>query len=341
MLIIGIVISIVIPALGGARNAARRAATQQVLTSFVQAASQFRNDNSDRQPGFFTPTEMGLAENIDYGLSAMENAMLDLMGGLVDGPGDPTEVIDVTLNDRTAYVNPGLVGKGAYFQPDGSYYKPMVDMQQVGDGNHLGLTEDDLQLLDVVDAWGNPLLLWTEDFYGPSDIKDVEDFARVDAGTGAADERAKFYWAPNACFLRSKLLGKSGKDQTNGFNGSLIGAEENTDMPSLSVSDNMMAMLGNPNYPNDRSETAVNIFATAARGAFVIQSAGTDAVFLGKRDNGTARFGLRTGPNSYEPLLYGFNFKVGIGNQDLTEDGQIVTTDVMSYYDDMLQSGGN
>jgi prepilin-type N-terminal cleavage/methylation domain-containing protein len=340
MLIIGIVISIVIPALGGARHAARRASTQQVLTSFVQAASQFRNDNSDKQPGFFSPKEMGLDSNLDYGLSAMENAMLDLMGGLVDGPGDPSEVLELDLGvDNVAYVNPGLVGKGAYFQPDSSYYKPMVQGQQVGQGDHIGDTEGDLQLFDVVDAWGNPLLLWAEDFYGPTDIKEVEDFARISAGAGEAASRARFYWASNACFLTSETLGKGGKSQIDDYNGSLIGAQMNGD-PPINVSENLMALAGNPSFPDDRSQNANQILATTPRGAFIIHSAGNDGVFLGKRDRGTAKFALRKGGgNMFDPLLYGFNFKSGA--QDHTEDGQIVTEDVLGSYDDMIQSGGN
>ena len=90
--IIALVISIILPALGGVRTAARRAATQTVMKGFSDAVGQFTLDN-DRVPGIYSAEEMGSIENRDvFRMSAMENAILELAGGVVTvgGPGGVT-----------------------------------------------------------------------------------------------------------------------------------------------------------------------------------------------------------------------------------------------------------
>jgi len=344
MLIIGIVIAIVVPALGGARQAARRATTQQVQTEIVNAASAFQNTN-DRLPGFYSVQEMGLASNEDYGLTAMENAMLELIGGIVDDPyggigggggAGAEDILEIEIpgTNRTVYVDPQRA-TGDYYVPDAAFYRPMLEGQQEGSDEHVGEGDFDPQLKDVVDSWGNPMLWWGDDRYGPSKIDEVEDFARLNSGTGGPDDRSHFYWASNAGFLNSTNLGKGARSQLDSYRGSLI-----ADIAGNDVAESLTGILGHPSFPNDRSLNAQQILPTTGRGAFVIHSAGVDGVYFSRRDRGSKAIGSTDG----SPILYGLNFKTssGPGGADLVnEDGQVETRDIIMDFDDMVQSGGN
>lgn len=342
MLIIGIVIAIVVPALGGARNAARSAATQRLLTDYVTASSAFRNDNQDRAPGFFSVREMGSLDNEALGFSAMENAMLDLAGGLVEGGGlgggGAANIIEIEINGRRAYIDPERVGTGKYFEVDKDLFESQPDYSQIGSGEHIGA------IPDLVDAWGNPVLLWTNDEFGPRKIEEAEDFARVNSGAGNdPDMGSHFYWASNACFLKSQRLGAGGKDQTfqtlggDSAIGSIIGDG------ATSIPYSLAGLLGNPSYPVKRDGVdAKDMLPAQGRGSFVVHSAGTDGVFLSARDpRGRSVIAEPGGATSFA-LLYGLNFKTG---QDSTVDlisdsGQIQTEDVVKKFDDLVQSGG-
>ncbi|MEO0716752.1 MAG: prepilin-type N-terminal cleavage/methylation domain-containing protein, partial [Planctomycetota bacterium] len=81
--IIVVVISIVLPALAGARDVARKTATQQLIGNITNSVNIFSQDEG-RVPGYFTPTEMGdRANGNTRGMTAMQNAMLDLAKGVV------------------------------------------------------------------------------------------------------------------------------------------------------------------------------------------------------------------------------------------------------------------
>jgi prepilin-type N-terminal cleavage/methylation domain-containing protein len=81
--IIAILIAIIVPALGGARTAARKVTTATLLNEVTNAAGQFSQDHAGSMPGYFTPDQMGSPLNVDAtkgGFTAMENALLDLVG---------------------------------------------------------------------------------------------------------------------------------------------------------------------------------------------------------------------------------------------------------------------
>lgn len=337
MLIIGIVMAIVIPALGGARQAARKAATQRVMGDVSNAAGSFEND-AQRKPGFYSPEEMGRQANIDYGLTSMENVMLDLIGGVVDcdtGPGDNNSqsVLDIEIptTDRAVCYDTEQA-TGDYFIPDKAFYRAMVEGQQVGDNDHVGEGEFDPQLKDVTDAWGNPLLLWVDDTYGPSTIQNTLDFARISSGTDGS-QRSHFYWASNAGFLRSMSLGKGGQDQTDDFKGSLLREDLGLGLPI-----SLMGILGNPSFPVNRDLDANEILASTPRGGFVIHSAGADGIYFSQRDRGARSIGSSEG----DPILYGLNFKVDRSSAEdlLGDNGQITNEDRVNLFDDMIISGG-
>lgn len=159
--VIAIVVAISVPAVSGARDAARRSATEGLLNNLANAVETFRADNQGRMPGVFTPRELGLMSNGGSGtpsvgerdiagLTTMENMLLDLAGVgsavltaqehadlMATSPNEAQAYIprsiSTTLDGNEVYVNPGLLGanEAAYLKPQGANFI----VQDVVDGS--------------------------------------------------------------------------------------------------------------------------------------------------------------------------------------------------------------
>jgi prepilin-type N-terminal cleavage/methylation domain-containing protein len=347
MIIIALVVAIVVPALGEARRTARSAATNALMSEMGAAMARFEQAER-RLPGYFSPREMGSSANKDAGLTAMENIMLDLAGGIVGvGGTQPPGSVVVNPTGNSAndiYVDPNQVGLTQqgftpYWTPTGKNYVAQLDApgnnptdQQVTDTPKLGHAAQagQPQLLDVVDAFGNPLLVWVADPTGPARYDSADQFARLDAS-----QPARFYWASNAAFLRSRFLGRDGMDQTDPERGSLLSATSPGGTPSeTDIATTLAGVLGHPGFPDDTSKNVAQILPTAARGAYVIHSAGADGVYLSRRDRGGRLF-------SSGVIEYGRNHK-NAQNTLLTDDqGRPTPNDVLRLFDDIIMTGGN
>jgi prepilin-type N-terminal cleavage/methylation domain-containing protein len=332
--IIALVIAIIVPALGGARTAAKKSATSQLLTQITDSSLQFSQDHG-KMPGYFSPTEMGQATNERQGFTGMENLLLDLIGqeAIVGrsggaGGGDTIDVGPLTggvsFNGKASNVkiDPNLLGKGNQV-----YLQSAQDYLQVADGQ--AGTQHHQDFPDIVDAFGNPVLAWMEDPRGPREPEDVEGFATEDSD----DEPAKFYWNSNAGWLQSRAMGKAGRDQTID---SLIADPGFAD-------ESLSAVLGSPNFhlPLDlEGPEQDNIRPSASRGALVVHSAGADGVFFSVKDSGARSIGVgRPGDFKYKLNF----FKSPPNDSDRREDsnGKITSIDVTAGFDDMLSTAGN
>lgn len=307
--IIVVVISIIVPAVGGARRVARSTSSKALMSQVSTSIQTFRNDNDGRMPGYYTPAELGSAANTALGLTAMENAMLELAAPNAIEKGDNQTAIDLGGNVVNVDFNLIGVGAGVYFTPTADNFVAQVDGQQVG--------AIDQGLPDLVDAFGHPILLWAEDPAAPRTPSDLADFAAVES-----NNRSRFYWNTNAAFLSTTQLGKSGRDQTTL---SLIGSGA-SDLPEA-----MAAVLGDPGSPTPVDYTAATVLPGSPRGSYVIQSAGADGVYLGNRDKGA-----RVLPGG--ELRYQYNFFDGTG-RITGASGQLTTIDVLSEFDDTFVSG--
>ena len=69
---LAVVLGIVILAVNAARTSARKAATQQTMSSLSQATNQFILDER-RTPGYFSMRELASSENANRGFTAMDN----------------------------------------------------------------------------------------------------------------------------------------------------------------------------------------------------------------------------------------------------------------------------
>lgn len=296
--IIAVVLAILVPALAGARRSARRAATANLMQSLATASSDFMLDERGRTPGYFSAAEMGSDDNGLRGLSGMQNLLLDLSGGvttattatpgmsLLVGLGPTTSrVVNV---DLAAIGQPRQAGSGttvkAYFNPDRAYLAAQTATGQTAGGT----TAEHRALPALVDAFGQPILAWTEDDRATPGVA----FAAISSSTA----RARFYWNSNRAYLGAAALGKAGRNQlhTGGAQpapysmlGETTGGSGMADrlLGTGAAAGSMAALLGNPAYP-EPTVAGEAVRPAAARGKLVFQSAGADGWYMGSEDLG-------------------------------------------------------
>jgi prepilin-type N-terminal cleavage/methylation domain-containing protein len=329
ILIIAVVIAIVVPALGGARNIARKQETNNLITTLQQASVQFQLDNR-RAPGYFTAAEMGSTDNADRGFSGMQNAMLDLAGGIVTGtPAGSVAVGPIATPARQVQVDPTLIG--AKVGRNKNYFVPTAKFFKKQDGNEGGTRpntspQGHIDIPELVDSWGMPILYWQLDTAALGTVATVNDFARLDSGPANAPTVSRFYWNNNAAFLGHNQVGFKRTDQAAQ---SLLGEGAGADR---AVS--LAGILGSPGSPGPyTTATAIDaILPTGARGGFVIHAAGLDGIYTGRSERGGA---LAAGG----PLHYGLNFR-GAGNTPHTDaSGKQISIDLATEFDDLIVGG--
>jgi prepilin-type N-terminal cleavage/methylation domain-containing protein len=323
--IIVVVVAIVVPALGGARRLARDASSRTVVSSLSQACSQFILDNR-RAPGYFTATEMGRDSNLTRGFTAMQNAMLDLAGGVVTTAGAGVVTAGPGTSPQTqVLVNPSLIGTATgggkrYFAPDAKYFK----VQDGSEGGDKVADAANKAIPDLIDANGNPILLWVADAVASRPVAAVDDFARETSGPAANPTLARFYAASNNAFLAGTAVGRMRKDQASG---SLMGAN------FANRFDSMAAILGSPSAPVNPAATLAAMLPAQPRGSFVIQAPGGDGMFLSREGQGGRILdgGI---------LRYGATFRVVGSGAALTDDtGKPTSLDLTTQFDDIFVSG--
>jgi prepilin-type N-terminal cleavage/methylation domain-containing protein len=328
ILIIAVVIAIVVPALGGARNIARKQETNNLITTLQQASVQYQLDNR-RAPGYFTAAEMGSQENGTRGFSGMQNALLDLAGGIVTGtPPGSFDVGPISTPARQVRVDPTLIGAKVgrnknYFVPTAKFFKKQDGIE--GGSRNSSVAEHG-SIPELVDSWGMPILYWQLDTAALGTVATVNDFARVDSGAANAPTVSRFYWNNNAAFLGHNQVGFKRADQAaQSLLGSAAGADRAISLAGI---------LGSPGSPGPyTTATAIDaILPTGARGGFVIHAAGLDGIYTGRSERGGA---LAAGG----PLHYGLNFR-GAGNTPHTDaSGKQISIDLATEFDDLIVGG--
>lgn len=362
--IIALVISIVLPALGGVRTAARITSSNALIKSFSDATASFVRDN-DRMPGYYSAEQMGHADNKRLGMSAMENAMLDLTGGIVTvggqggvpsnnrqvefGPSDALVTANQQANRMVDISRIGVATEGnpAYFTVDPKFYVPQVEDQQLfaNSVGHSAQSASDASLPDLVDSFGTPLLLWVENRNALTPIEEFTDFAALDSGTNG-ENVSRFYWASNAAFLSEGVfVGSERREQrkvdASDRDYSLIGESGGGGVNPDDVVAAMVGFLGSPAYPSDKWNEILpgtdQFVPAQGRGQFFVQSAGPDGYYLGARDRGSRRLG--------GDVRYAWNFYVpapsGTPPRHQNDAGQPTTSDLLSFFDDLTAQGGS
>lgn len=326
LFIIGLVMSILVPAVSGVRQTARKAATSSTMKDLSTASNSFMNDRKGIVPGYFPNSAMGAAANADRGMSSMQNILLDLSGGIVtidaiangnnngcDELAGPSVVEVGPTTTTVAKLNLQLFGSPtknlangvevrAYFNPDKSSFA-----RQCTDAQRPASVVGHKAMPEVVDAWGNPILAWSRD----ERATEGNPFAAIDSSAGPAS----FYWTSNAGILSATGLGRTGRNHLTGSSSStaysMIGAGVASGATAQLVGSPttpsiMEALLGNPAFPMPLA-TGGTPKPARARGSLIFQAAGIDGWFMGSEDRGGkmagAASGIGTNPFGYTPNI--------------------------------------
>jgi prepilin-type N-terminal cleavage/methylation domain-containing protein len=346
MIIIAVIIAIVLPAVGGVRNTARKQGTATLLNNVAQASQQFYND-SRRMPGMFSEKQMGSTGNDTAGMSGTENILLDLIGaetvrGDQPNPAGGATWVEVgptpgSNQAQNLKVNMDTFGAGTgtknYFTPDAKLYVAQIrPSQMAGPNGNAGASENDPQLKDLVDYWGQPVLAWRQDDTAIGPVTQISNFAAADS---SAQAPSRFYWNSNAAFLKSTSLGRRGRPQDDANVGSMLFDANNANKAQA-----LAAFLGHPSYPYRPTGGGVPTVPASARGKLVLHSAGADGVYLARNDAGAKQFvnGL---------MNYAVNFvpdpsqPQSASNRYETEDGKADSIDLLKRFDDLAEGTGN
>jgi prepilin-type N-terminal cleavage/methylation domain-containing protein len=300
--ILAILIAIIIPAVNGARNAARKADTRVQMTGVMQAVSAFQADNR-RLPGYFSPRQMGSTLNATRGFTTMENMMIDLLGGVTTqaangttiitvGPGTTPQdqvVLDVSAMGSSTQNKSGTTTKSYIAFDAKRFVQQGVENGAVTNVNaRVGSSPNDHYFIPtLVDPFGQPILAWMAD-----DVPSAGAFADLNS-SGAG---ARFYQVQNAGFLNASNVGKAKKSQRYADSGSVLSGDNSL----TNIQRSMEALLGNASQP-DPSAPAATPRPLAVRAPLVLHSAGLDGVYVGKLDKG-ARAGLVTYQANQDPF---------------------------------------
>lgn len=327
ILIIGIVVALVFPAIAKANLAAKKAASTATLADLSAASSAFSIDNK-RTPGYFTPADMGDQANVDRGFSGLNNVLLDLSGGIVSaaaagGPGAGQIVVVGPTAAKVVTVDLGRIGATGGNQK--AYYTPSAKNWVLNSTTAQKETNvpDHSKLPDLVDAFGQPILAWSEDGTAGN-----ANFASKSRTAGTPASYARFYWAENAAFLRATSLGKLIKNQVYtaaGTPSSLLGSGR----ADADLATSLTGLLGNPAFP-ESTAPGVAPKPSAARGGLVFQSTGIDGWYAGSTDDGGKFAASNTAPFTPNTIAY--------NNPVATQAGQ-AQIDAMSRFDDLLFKG--
>lgn len=356
--IIVVLIAILVPALGGVRRAARVTATQALLNDFSTAAVRFGNDNNDRMPGYFSEQDMGSEDNEARGFTAAENAMLDLAGrnavfgtGTSRPQGAPESAVRVgPINNqaRQVWIEPNLIGAdpGAYFTPSSENFVAM----SMGESDQQYTTvANQPSIPDLVDAFGNPIAVWVQDFGARGSINPdssspppFEQFAAINS----TNNQAWFYLASNAGLLRSTSLGQSGLNQSGPRDSGLTsGIGRGAGISEEDRITTLTAILGSPSAPLVRSgeslQTAAfdRIYPSRPRGRFIVHSAGSDGLFVGTSDRGWGS-NARTSGSEFR-IYYGSSFKGQDGQRfEAPRGGGFTNIDLVEEFNDIIVGVG-
>jgi len=368
--IIAVIMALLLPALNGARNAGKKSSTTSMINAFTNAASSFANDHGSQMPGYFSAAQMGTESNLEAGMSAMENIMLDLGGtDVVQGRvGDPNTIeinhragiiaiapFDNT-DDNAVVVNTRLIGSsGAYFTPDKKFLKVMKHNEgqqfpEVADPESGDLRGQPL-MPDLVDAFGNPLLAWVQDetalgsidpnIDGDNGQAVYEQFAQTTSNGGGGP--AWFYLASNQTFFghKSTNVGDSGINQYN--NSPLSTQALGNTVDATDRIRTLATVLASPSYfllhEGEEMDTVnyQDIFPARPRGRMIVQSGGIDGTYFGVNDSGWKANAVTAGASF--KLEFGINYKLLAAPGDIArvdEDGKSVTGDIASEFDDLL-----
>jgi prepilin-type N-terminal cleavage/methylation domain-containing protein len=348
IVIIGILVALVIPAVGRVRDAAKSSENKTLIAQVQQACSSFKIDTR-RTPGIFGPIEMSSDENAARGFSGMQNVLVELMGCLVDKTSnsvraDQGEIVVGPYQQNTSnyVVDLDLIGSGkGYLNPPGKFLQVQDGLTG---GSRLGLTgpgsgNGNHLFPELIDRYGQPILMWQRNDLTVPGIARRSDVVALRFTQNPSP--ARFLWNQNSAFLsaNSGRTGALGVNQGAAGGVSLLG-----ECQGDRRLDSLMALVGNPNAPVPATISAssvdlTTVFPAEVRGAYLIQSAGRDGAYLGSNDN-SQRIIQQTS-DGIPWIAYGLTFYApsGNGRGERRVGTGANTLDIASAFDDAIVAG--
>ncbi len=286
--IIAVLAGILLVAMRGVRVRAKYTQTESTMQSFAAACDSFQMEHG-RYPGVVPETAFAGAAAIGpTAISGTENALLDLMGGVIRGD-DPRwndaefntsdwELIEIDGSTPLGKikVNRQLIGEGPVL--NGQPYAPYFTPSEANLGVVKGQVDEDgfLQccrsfdprcnecLPDLLDAWGQPIIyLRRSRARGPLTMD----------GSGVPPQ---FLLRSMMPYTTSKGLGEFNKNQNPAAiyqDYSVLNAPGN-DLNTTFAQTIRHPAFGAPDGP----------LTGTARGAYVLISAGPDGIFFSRTD---------------------------------------------------------
>ena len=314
--IIAVLAGILLVALKGVRERALATQTRATMQEFSKACDSFQIEHG-RYPGIIP--EGLLAAN--YKLSGTENALLDMMGGVVRGdhpayetsfpPPDWEEIeVDPDTPLGKIKVNHLLIGNGPeingkpyspYFTPKGDELAIVSGRQAIPPGGPIIEPLD--QLPDLVDAWGQPIIY-------------VRRTRPIGPLVGEDDENSnpQFMLGTMRPYIDSVDLGELGRDQQHPTKGSIIF------LAGDDASATFAQIIRHPSFGVSQES-----LTGTARGAYVLISAGKDGVY----------FSVADGPGTLLSPIFGN----GPDSLDFN-DFMLLGPKVIDEFDDLRLFGG-
>lgn len=352
IVIVILLIGLLIPALAKTRTTARKASTQSLISAVAASIASFKADKG-RYPGYFSPEELAGNSNVSqFGLTQMENALIELSGGVVeqDSSGQPVSGTSagglITLrcgSPRAVYIEPGMIGSAdgpGYLTLGKDVLRPILGQWN---GTSPGSTNRD-KMPDIVDPFGVPLILWVKNPLAGSS----PEFAKViqtQLASGQTDtsNRALFYWASNNGMFQSlglglgtkrfrqagySVLGKMPAGSPGGLGSAPGGGSfggTNVDPSNTQMVRTLEALLGHPDLPMPTGASADSDYPrpSAPLADAIIQSAGADSTYL-SNDR------VKRGTNALREALYKWEGSLPSNGQSLPIDR----------FDDIVQPAG-
>lgn len=272
--IIALLVGLLIPALSGAKDAARDTVDKQLINGILTGVQSYQTERG-RLPGVYSQDVLCSEAASRVGLTSIENALIDLLGGVVDSNDASGEQLNLPTPGRPSPVwvsinKMGLKDGPAYLDIDSASLTPVLGQR----------AEPIVQRLpDIVDSRGAPVIGWFKNALADSTRPLVANYA------GDSEDRAQFYWSQNLSYTISTTL--SAERRLDQQRLSLLSNERDLDGSAASgVSHklaSLQAIVGNPSFPTLGDNDAA--VPTQPLGQVIIHAPGKDGVYLKRPAN--------------------------------------------------------
>lgn len=277
--IIALLVGLLLPALAAVREQGKITQTKALMKNFGDAVDSFELTHN-RKPGALSERQLASDSNNYSAISGTENAMLELMGGLTANGADQFDLAGITIWRDDIGLGPTINGAkyDAYFKPNPRdlYY---VNGQNGGAGGQEDVEnnlpeEGDRALPDLVDAFGSPIVFWTNSGSKAKGLREINGRPAVvtfKAQAGNTNEAAPYYYSSFQSYTNASalMIGRGGGSAVNQRSRSYL-AETGSSIGGGAARELAQAIAAHPTLDS------------TPRGGYVLFSAGKDLIYFDK-----------------------------------------------------------